>query len=327
MSPTVSKITFNLACLLALMVISKAPAQTAEQTPDCDKLAPMSRGATWSPDGNQIVFDSNRDGLQEIYIMNVDGSNVRRLTHTQTVKYLPSISPDGKRIVFMSYSDKEEAIYVMNIDGSGLQNVTNDKSRNGDPAWSHDSRQIVFHSDRDEDKSEIYVMDRDGSHVKRLTHNKNTDYVPRWSPDGSLISFNTTRDGNREIYVMNPDGSNQRNVTRDPLSNMVHNWAPDSKHIIFYAFALRSSDLAEYGISKDKRMELVRKTAEIYVIDLDGKNRVQLTNNFFWDQGPVFSPDASKILFESCRTGNRETFVMNADGSNVTRLTFSNGSE
>ena len=302
------KTILSFACFCLLIPISSTYAQAI----NCDKDAPMSRGATWSPDGMQIVFDSNRDRKQEIYIMNSDRSNVKRLTYTKTANYLPSISPDGKKILFMSYSDSEEAVYVMNIDGNELKKLTDENSRNGDPDWSPDSTQIVFHSDRDEENREIYKMDADGTHVKRLTHNKSTDYVPRWSPDGTMISFNTTLDGNREIYVMSPDGTNQRNVTNDPLSNMVHNWSPDSKKIIFYAFSLQSAHLKNTNLSKEEKSALVRTTAEIYVTDLDGKNRIQLTHNYFWDQGPVFSPDGSKILFESCRFGNRETYVMGA---------------
>lgn len=317
------KTMLSFTCFCLLIPISFRPAQAI----NCDKDAPMSRGATWSPDGKQIVFDSNRDGIQEIYIMNSDGSNVKRLTYTKTAKYLPSISSDGKKVLFMSYSDSEEAVYVMNIDGNELRKLTDENSRNGDPDWSSDSKQIVFHSDRDEEEPEIYVMDADGTNVKRLTRNKFRDYVPRWSPDGTMISFNTTRDGNREIYLMSSDGTNQRNVTNDPLSNMVHNWSPDSKKIIFYAFSLQSAHLKNTNLSKDEKSALVRTTAEIFVTDLDGRNRIQLTHNYFWDQGPVFSPDGSKILFESCRSGNRETYVMDADGSNVKRLTFSTKSE
>lgn len=310
-----------LFCLLSHM------ATASPQTIKCEKDAPMSRGASWSPDGKQIVFDSNRDRKQEIYIMNSDGSNVKRLTYSKRANYLPTISADGKKILFMSYSDSEEAVHVMNMDGNELKKLTDENSKNGDPDWSPDSRQIVFHSDRDEENRELYKMAADGTNVKRLTFNKSSDFVPRWSPDGKMISFNSSRDGNREIYVMSQDGTNQRNVTNDLLSNMVHNWSPDSKRIIFYAFGLQSAHLKNTNLSKGEKSALIRTTAEIYVTDLDGKNRIQLTHNYFWDQGPVFSPDGTRILFESCRSGNRETYVMDADGSNVKRLTYSNQNE
>ena len=74
------KTIFTFACFFLLLPISTTVAQTIS----CDKDAPMSRGATWSADGKQIVFDSNRDGIQEIYIMNSDGSNVKRLTYTNS---------------------------------------------------------------------------------------------------------------------------------------------------------------------------------------------------------------------------------------------------
>ena len=313
----------SLAAILGFLVITFGAGSLFAQSVPCDRSAPKSRGANFTPDGKKIVFDSTRDGgPPQIYIMNSDGSGIKRLTHSDKSFYLPTVSPDGKMIVFMSYTEKEQAVYVLNIDGTGLKKLTGD-SHDGDPAWSADSRKIVFHSNRDEEKQEIYAMDRDGRNVKRLTYNKHTDYVPRWSPNGKMISFNTTRDGNREIYVMSPDGSKQRNITNDPLSNMVHNWSPDSSKIIFYAMGLSSSHLKETNLSPGAKSNIVRITAEIYTIDLDGKNRVRLTNDFFWDQGPAYSPDGKRILFESCRSGNRETWIMNADGSDIKRLTYS----
>ena len=309
-----------IVAMIALFSFSIFP-----QSTECDKDAPMSRGASWSPDGKYIVFDSNRHRKQEIYIMKADGSEVRRLTATDRKNYLPTISPDGKRILFMSYSESEQAIYVMNLDGSHLRRVTDPEHSYGDPAWSPDGSRIVVHSDRDGETDEIYTMKPDGSDIKRLTFNESVDFVPRWSPDGKWIAFNAMRDGNREIYIMRPDGSDQRNVTMDPLSNMVHNWSPDSKHIIFYAFALGSSHLEANGVEKALRMPLVRQTAELYVIDIESRQRIQLTHDFYWDQSPVYSPDGRKILFESCRSGNRETYLMNSDGTGIERLTFSNG--
>ncbi len=293
------------------------------QAIECDKDAPMSRGASWSPDGRYIVFDSNRDRKQEIYIMKADGSDVKRLTFTDKKNYLPTISPNGKQILFMSYSDTLQAVYTMNIDGSDLRRITDTRHKYGDPAWSPDGKRIVVHSNRDSEAEEIYTLKPDGADLKRLTNNEAVDFVPRWSPDGKWIAFNSLRDGNREIYIMRPDGSEQTNITKDPLSNMVHNWSPDSKYIIFYAFAIKSSQLANKGVEKSLRMPLVRQTAELYVVDIETGQRIQLTHDFYWDQSPVFSPDGKKILFESCRSGNRETYVMNRDGSGITRLTFS----
>ncbi len=101
----------------------------------------------WSPDGERIVFSSNRDGdpknenSGEIYVMNADGSDVRRLTRYGFGAFRPSWSPDGKRMVFTSThhakstDDKDFEIYVMDADGTNVQRLTFNKGVDGHPAW------------------------------------------------------------------------------------------------------------------------------------------------------------------------------------------------
>ena len=133
----------------------------------------------------QIAFSSNRDGpahvihgwpTSEIYVMNADGRNQRRLTNNRADDWSPSWSPDGRRIAFISERDGHahprvpgwftSEIYVMDADGGNQQNLTNHPSDDRSPSWSPDGTRIVFESDRDNDRGhniEIYVMDADGS--------------------------------------------------------------------------------------------------------------------------------------------------------------------
>ena len=134
----------------------------------------------WSPDGRKIAFTSNRDGHEQIYVMNADGSNVTRLTFTEAARDLaPDWSPNGRRIVFQSNRDHPDLadidqpgfdIYVMNEDGSEVTQLTKNLSRDLDPAWSPNGRQIVFDSDRDVPQTrQLYVMNEDGSDQRPLT--------------------------------------------------------------------------------------------------------------------------------------------------------------
>ena len=162
-----------------------------------------------SPDG-RIAFVSDRDGNEEIYAMNADGSGVVRLTNNSANDRYPSWSPDGRRIAFESDRDGNYEIYAMNADGSGLTRLTNDSASDRRPSWSPDSRRIAF--DR---RDEIYAMNADGSGVVRLTNNSADDWDPSWSPDGRRIAFVSDRDGNGEIYAMNAAGSRVARLTNN----------------------------------------------------------------------------------------------------------------
>ncbi|RKU11314.1 hypothetical protein C6502_08035 [Candidatus Poribacteria bacterium] len=147
---------------------------------------------SWSPDGKQIVFVSNRDGhflgnipAYEIYVMDADGKNQLNLTNNLGDDRSPSWSPDGKRITFVSERvDRDERphrdIYVMDANGKNQQRLTNNpKHDDWQPSWSPDGKQIVFHSNR-EGNYDIYVMDADGGNQQRLTNNPHSDVSPAW---------------------------------------------------------------------------------------------------------------------------------------------------
>ena len=280
----------------------------------------------------QITFMSNRDGhvhprlgwpTFEIYVMDVDGNNQRRLTNNPNLDISPSWSPDGKRIAFMSDRDghfdmpgglPNYEIYVMDADGGNQQNLTNDPNSDSTPSWSPDGERIVFTSKRDGNREnyEIYVMDADGKNKRRLTDNDFFDTHPSWSPDGERIAFMSWRDGHfigdfglsSEIYVMDADGKNQRRLTNNRRSDSSPSWSPDGKWIVFASD--RKGDDVNY---------------EIYVMDADGNNQRRLTNNRLHDKSPSWSSDGKRIVFSSYRDGNAEIYVMDNDGGNQQKLT------
>ena len=256
----------------------------------------------------RIVFHSDRDGDDEIYTMNADGSGVRQLTRNSDDDGLPDWSPDGRRIVFDSDRDGDAEIYVMNADGSGVRQLTDNSSSDWWPNWSPDGRRIVFVSHRDGDW-EIYVMNADGSRVRQLTDNSSGDSSASWSPDGRRIVFYSNRDGDWEIYVMNADGSRVRQLTDNSSPDWGPSWSPDGRRIAFNS----SRDGGD----------------EIYVMNADGSGVRQLTHNNDGDYRPHWSPDGRRIVFHSNRddpdpdddTRIWNIYRMNSDGSGQTRLT------
>ena len=179
---------------------------------------------TWSPDGRQIAFASNRDGNWEIYRMNVDGSNLVNLTNDAQQDNFPAWSPgDGSYIAFMTDRDGNWEIYRMNTEGGGLKNLTANPSDDQMPAWSPDGKQIAFESNRltqdsnlldDLDPSvqtfnpcmtisrDIGITDFDGRTVNWPVNRRDSDdRSPSWSPDGRYIVFSSDRRNGNDLYI------------------------------------------------------------------------------------------------------------------------------
>ena len=269
--------------------------------------------ATWSPDGSLIAFGSNRDTgppynpyNMDIYVMNADGSNVRRIVEDPEYDVGPQWSPDGRKILFMTGRNGNFDVYEMNADGTGQRNLTADYDKSdGAPAWSIDGQGIAF-SRRIEGKEQLFVMDSDGGNVKRVTHNSANHGLPGWSPDGSKLVFQTDVDGNWEIYTISVDGELAQ-LTDDAADDLSPDWSPDGNKIAF---------------SSNRNGK-----QHIYVMNADGSSLAQITNSPAEDLEPAWSPDGKRITFSSLRDGNQEIYVMNADGSNPRRLTDDPGTD
>ena len=303
--------TMSAFAVVALAACSESPPPTLEPTAqDADTSTP------------RIAFHSNRDGNWNIFVMNADGSDQTRLTDDLAADSWPSWSPDGRRIAFISSRDDPDPndddtiweIYVMNADGSGQTRLTNDSEWHSLPRWSPDGQRIAFQSYRDENW-EIYVMNADGSGRTRLTDESRSSSELNWSPDSQRIALRSTRDGNNEIYAMSADGSAQTRLTDNAANDRFPSWSPDGQRIAFYSY-------------RDENWD-------IYVINADGSAQTRLTDNSARDIRPSWSPDGRHIAFSSDRDDPdpddderiMSIYLMNADGSDQTRLTDNSASD
>jgi Tol biopolymer transport system component len=179
---------------------------------------------SWSSTG-RIAFTSTRDGNSEIYSMNADGSDVRRLTNNAGRDELPAWSPNGSHIAFASNRDGNIEIYMMNANGSSPTRLTNNSASDLFASWAPDGQRFAFHSNRD-GNFEIYTSNVDGTGLARLTTNTVFDQYPMWSTDGKRIAFHSNRDGNFEVYTMAADGTGVLRVTNNAAFDVQAAWRP-----------------------------------------------------------------------------------------------------
>ena len=295
--------------------------------------------AYFSLDGTKLIFQrtTKEYPCDQIYMMNLDGSDMKLVSNGKGRTTCAFFNPDGKTFVYAStflggaecppVPGKEQGyvwpiyesydIFKANIDGSNLTRLTRTVGYDAEATVAKDGR-IVFTSVRDGDM-EIYSMAPDGSDVKRLTNLPGPDGGAFFSADGSMIVFRGRhpdpgperdtyfdllkkglwRPTGLNVYVMNRDGSNLRQVTKHPGANWAPYFAPDGKRIIF------ASNM------KDPK----GSNFDLYLINVDGTGLEQVTIDKAFDGFPMFSPDGKKLVFASNRNAKdpNETNVFIAD--------------
>ena len=262
-----------------------------------------------------ITFNRTVTGNTDVFVIYPDGTGETPLTNDPAIDAGPAWSPDGMQIAFQSRRESEPTtadIWVMNADGSSPVNLTHDPATfQLTPTWSPDGSQIAFMNRTGGDQ--VWVMNSDGTGVPTLIAGPTIEGdagFPCWSPDGTKIAFTSTRGGrvNPDIFIMDSDGSDQTPLTDDPAYDLGCAWSPDGSKIAFIS-------------RRDGNME-------VYTMNADGSNQINLSNSPGIDRIGGWSPSGEFFVFDSYRhEGPRQIYVMNSDGNEVTRISFSGQEE
>ena len=297
--------------------------------------------AYFSADGKKLIFQSTRDDLKcdQIFIMNVDGSDQRMISTGKGRTTCGYFYPDGKKILYSSthiadpqcpprpdyskgyvwaiYSGYD--IFTANPDGSDLKQLTNTPGYDAEATISMDDRKIVFTSTRNGDL-DIYSMGADGKHVKQLTHELGYDGGPVYSPDRKWIVYRAdhptaekdindykqllaqgfVRPTTLEIWIMKADGSGKRQITNLNAASFAPSFFSDGKRIIFSSNQGSTGGMGNF---------------ELYAINVDGTDLERITYSPGFDGFPMFSPDGRKLVWASNRNAKapHETNIFIAD--------------
>lgn len=249
------------------------------------------RYASYSPSGKKILFESNRDGNWEIYLMDSNGMNQQRLTFNKIDDRRPSWHPRGEKILFESFSNGKSDLYVQDLKSLKIKKITN--FERGEPrfgSFSPDGKTIAISLKESDDKSNIVLLDTSGKIIRKLTIEDKRSYYPKWSKDGKEIVYFSRKDTDNqddEIYKINLENGIEMRLTNWPKHNFCPSWSNDNSRIVYVT-----------------SMEGIRP--EIYIMNSDGKNQVRITNNKDGDTLPYWSPNGSTILITGYRNGNYE---------------------
>jgi Tol biopolymer transport system component len=256
-----------------------------------------------SLDGQEIIFQSTREPLKcdQIFTMNVDGSNVKMISTGRGRTTCGYFMPDKTRVIYASTH-------------LGAPECPPPPDQSQGYVWA------IYPT------FDIFSAARDGSDIKRLTTSEGYDAEGTVSTDGKKIVFTSVRDGDLELYEMNADGTGQRRLT-NALGYDGGAWhSQDGQWIVWRANRPQTpAEIARYKDLLSKNMVMPARM-ELWIMRADGTEQKQITSNGGANFAPYFHPNGRQIIFASNmhnpRGGNFDLFVVNRDGTGLQQITF-----
>ncbi len=267
--------------------------------------------------GSRLVFVCDQSvnikkPIKELYMMDFDGSNAKRLTHHNSTVLSPGVSPDGKRIVYSLIKEEQGKVkninlYLLDVASGQNKLISNKTGINSGAVFLPDGENIAVTFSMGEN-ADIYVMNLASGTLRKVTNHFAIDVDPSLSADGKIMAFLSGRSGNAMIYTLDPS-STEKDVKRISYVgkfNATPRFAPQANEIVFASWL-------------DDCFDLFR-------INADGTGLVRLTKNFGSNEDPVYSNDGEFIVFTSQRVLSsvkavQNLYIMDRDGEIMGSLT------
>lgn len=251
---------------------------------------------------SEIVFVRKDGHGSDLFIMDYDGHNAKRLTNHGSSVLSPDCSPDGRQVVFTSDRSWDHDVYLLNFKATRLpaegKRITRGIHLDSSPSWSPDGSRVAFSRNGD-----IYIASSSGEMLKRLTKSPSIDISPTWSPDSRKIAFVSDRAGAPNIYVISSEGGRAIRITSEGY-NTDPVWSPNPL------------------VNRIAFVKVKKSEADIYAVGPDGRGQQRLTSSGR-NEHPSWSPDGHYITFSSKRLGKRQIYIMYLNGEN--KLPLSRG--
>jgi len=255
----------------------------------------------------RIAFASDRDSTpqrpsKELYIVDYDGFNPRRVTVNSSLNILPAWTPDGSSVAYVSYRQGAPLVYLAKIfEGRSISNLTGE--RDGDqafaPTFSPEGDRLAFASNRS-GNMDVFVSKADGSQPRRLTTTQASDTAPCWSPTGQEIAFTSNRTGTPQLWLMDAEGLNVRRLTTVGNYNDGCAWNPSGQFSeIAYTARLEAGGF------------------DVAVIDLATRQVRQITQGRGSCEYPSWAPNGRHLVFSCQRRGVWSITIADREGRSV----------
>ena len=271
---------------------------------------PVRNGATpcVSPDGRFVVFNSNRGGVEDLFVIASDGTGLRQLTQTPEDETGLQWTADGKHILFSVLTTNTSRLYQVDPDGSNRSEIGSFPGRT--PMFSPDGSRLVY-SAGTWTQTRLMASAPDGSDARQISAGSGPVWNVHWAPDGRQLAFTGREDprGELAVFAMNPDGSGGRKLTHLAPGEGGAQWpvwSPDGRQL-----AIQINDRREPG------------RAHIGIVDAatGDARKIAPHDDRYLDETPSWFPDGKRVAFQSNRTGRMEVWMMNTDGSELRQLT------
>lgn len=250
------------------------------------------RFGRYAPNGERIVFESDRNGNWDIFLLDKNTGVQTPLTKDTTDDRWPTWHPSGEKILFTSARSGKNRLYELDLDGSTVSKINLEPGLKevNFAAWSPDGQTIAFSVQEAENQFNLYLFNLATQKSRALSSDTTRTLYPDWAPTGQDLVFFSRKETNNEddeIYRMNVANSKTKRLTNWPKHNFCPSWSNNGKWIAYVT-----------------SMENIRP--EIYIMNKNGKKQQRITHNETGDTLPDWSPDDRSLLITTYHNGNYE---------------------